>query len=418
MTLQRGQAGDVSNDFIQDVVLTSEGDGRVRIVDGRRLLERNRTRVLSTLKPYATDLAPWAYAEDFSGNGQRDLVTGGFTAATGDGVVSVHDFRIKAWASANGGRDWSEEFGFDPWDFLPHHDESMAPGEAVMAADMPAAMDESDHHDHDHGPALEPLADLSSEQVGFVVGDFNLDNFNDFAIAYAIPDGIRVSLLDGAAFTTPLSDGQLEGGYLPNENLLADAVIQECLPEGSALAQLTSGFKQLRPVGAGEPADHHRIGPGPAAAHPAAGRRPFHRHLRTRHRRGHVHGGGQRGAYDDRVTNLSGDLLPLHLVGLDRLPEAVESSTPILSSALGNGGLLLDGRVLVAQGNGANGIDSDSRKLLGTIQQLVVDLEGLEKVDEGDLRAWWWRAPGRRQRRAGGSDHRRGAAVLGSIRGS
>ncbi|MCT0225785.1 multicopper oxidase family protein [Synechococcus sp. CS-1328] len=386
VTLQRGQAGDVSNDFIQDVVLASEGDGRVRIVDGRRLLERNRTKVLSTLKPYATDLAPWAYAEDFSGNGQRDLVTGGFTTATEKGVVSLHDFRIKAWASGNGGRDWSEEFGFDPWDFLSHHDEAMDPGGAAMAAGMAGGMDAGmEEALHDHASALEPLADLSDEQVGFVVGDFNLDNFNDFAIAYAIPEGIRVSLLDGAAFTLLYQTGQLEGGYLPNENLLADAVIHDASLKDLRSLNLTSGFNSF-----GQSALENLL----ITTDSARGRQQLTLQLHAGHfiatsepstSDGHVHGGGQSGAYDDRVTNLSGDLLPLHLVGLDRLPETVDASTPILSSALGNGGLLLDDRLLVAQGNGANGIDSDSRKLLGTSQQLVVDLEGLEVVNEGDL---------------------------------
>ncbi|MEB3263253.1 MAG: multicopper oxidase domain-containing protein [Synechococcus sp.] len=387
VSLQRGQAGDVSNDFIQDVVLASAGDGRVRIVDGRRLLERNRTEVISTLKPYATDLAPWAYAEDFSGNGQRDLVTGGFTAATQKDsekeVVSLHDFRIKAWSSGNGGRDWSEEFGFDPWDFLTHHDEAMDSGDAAMPAGMAADMEGVGH---DHGAALEPLPELSSEQVGFVVGDFNLDNFNDFAIAYAIPEGIRVSLLDGAAFTLLYQTGQLEGGYLPNENLLADAVIHDASLKDLRSLNLTSGFNSF-----GQSALENLL----ITTESAQGRQQLTLQLHAGHfiatsepgtGEGHVHGGGQSGAYDDRLTNLSGELLPLHLVSMDRLPETVEASTPILSSALGNGGLLLDDRLLVAQGNGANGIDSDSRKLLGTSQQLVVDLEGLEKVDEGDLR--------------------------------
>lgn len=90
---------------------------------------------------------------------------------------------------------------------------------------------------------------------------------------------------------------------------------------------------------------------------------------------------------DELVTNLptQTESLPLHLARVDDLPDGEVASTATFSAALGNGALLLGDRLLVAQGNGFNGIDSSSDALIGSSQQLVVDLDGLRRVDEGDL---------------------------------
>jgi hypothetical protein len=57
----------------------------------------------------------------------------------------------------------------------------------------------------------------------------------------------------------------------------------------------------------------------------------------------------------------------------------------VFSGALANGGLLAGERLLVAQGNGANGSASTSPLLSNSAQQLVVDLDGLQVVDGADL---------------------------------
>lgn len=378
--LERGQAGDVSGDFVQDVVISSSGDGLVRIVDGSILKQKGQSTLLSTLRPYESNLAPWAYAEDFSGDGQRDLVTGGFVAQAKNGSVSLHDFRIKAWANRDGGRGWHEEFAFDPWDFITHH--GTMDGPHAMADHTDHAMDDQGHGD---GQDVEPVAGLRPDQVGFVVGDFNLDNFNDFALAYAVKGGMRVTILDGAAFTLLYQTGQLEGGYFPDQNLLADAVVLDDSLRDLKRLTLSSGFNSYAQsalenllVTTDSPTGRQQLTLQLEAGHFIATSDPSTVES-------HQHGGTPMGPLDDKVVNLSHDRFPLHLISQDRLPDPVDGSTPIISSALGTGGLLLDRRLLVAQGNGVNGIDSSSDQLIGTSQQLVVDLDGLRQIDQRDL---------------------------------
>ncbi|MBE9171675.1 multicopper oxidase domain-containing protein [Cyanobium sp. LEGE 06143] len=380
--IQRGQAGDISGDFTQDLLISSRGDGRVRLVDGARLADEGSTEVLANLKPYGNALAPWAYADDFTGDGRRDLITGGFvrtstrkSQGSGNTRVSLHNFRIKAFTSKDGGSAWTEEFKFDPWDFIGHH-----------------------HGHHGHGGqavSREPVKGLSADQVGFTIGDFNLDNFNDFALAYAVHGGFRVTLLDGAAFSLLYQTGQLEGGFFPDSTVLGDALIADPSISGLRDIDLTAGFNSyaqsaIENLVITTDGSHGRqqltmqldAGHFIATSEIKSDTSPG-----SSHGHGHAHGGGVTFPLDDRVINLptQSESLPLHLSDQSRLPEGQTASTPTFSSAIGNGALMLGDRLLVAQGNGFNGIDSSSDRVTATSQQLVVDLPGLKQVSVQDL---------------------------------
>ena len=42
--LERFQVGDLNHDFVQDLLVSSSGDGAVRVIDGRRLLDTGETQ--------------------------------------------------------------------------------------------------------------------------------------------------------------------------------------------------------------------------------------------------------------------------------------------------------------------------------------------------------------------------------------
>ncbi|NBR44986.1 MAG: copper oxidase, partial [Synechococcaceae bacterium WB5_2B_268] len=168
---ERSTVGDLTGDFIQEITIASKG-----------------SVTLSTFDPYPiTGLAPWVFADDVTGDDARDLITGGFVKSNGD-LVSIHSFELAGWTSPDDARNWLPLFRFKPWDSLPHH-----------------------------GGLLEPRKGLTVNQVSMAVGDFNLDNFSDIAMAYATEAGARVTLLDGAALSLTLQTGSFEGGYFPNQ---------------------------------------------------------------------------------------------------------------------------------------------------------------------------------------------------------
>ena len=117
-SIQRIQAGDLTHDFSQDIAISRTGidgeGGVVELYDGASLLN-NTTQQLSTLSPYAkSTIAPWAFIEDFTGDGKRDLVTAGFK---GD-KINLSDLQITAWTSKKNGKEWSQAFEFNPFDHI------------------------------------------------------------------------------------------------------------------------------------------------------------------------------------------------------------------------------------------------------------------------------------------------------------
>lgn len=369
------QAGDISLDYVQDLLVGSSGDGAVRVINGATLLNGETTQVLSSFVPYAgVTAAPWVFPEDFDGNGARDLVTGGFAPVAGvvrsAGTVNLHDFTIKGWQSPDQGRHWTEAFAFHPWEWIPHHDH----------ADQPPTST-----DHAH-PGYGPVAPLTSALTGFCVGDFNLDNFPDYAMAYAIDGGLRIAILDGEALSLSLQTGAFEGGYDPSKALLADALLLDESLHSLRNVVLTNGFNSY-----GQIAIENLL----VTAQTDQGTQLFTLALDAGHfiatsepmsGSGMHHGMASDHPLDsDHVVNLDSTNYPLHLQAIDLLPEDVQAATPVFTGALANGALLAGDRLLVAQGNGANGTDSTSSELINTAQQLVIPLNTLNIVDEQDL---------------------------------
>ena len=377
-TLQRFQAGDVSADFVQDLLVTSAGEGAVRVIDGAALLNGEGTKILSTFVPYAgVSLAPWAFAQDFNGDGSRDIVTGGFAPDTGVvralGTVNLHDFTIKGWQSGDAGRNWSEAFSLTPWELISHHDHTPLPGDPTG---------------HSH-PSYSPISPLSADLTGFTVGDFNLDNFADYAMAYAIDGGLRITILDGEALSLALQTGSFEGGYDPSKALLADALLLDDSLRSLKGVVLTNGFNGYAQIAIENLLVTAQTDQGSELFTLALDAGHF---IATSEPNGAMpvvpHHGGSDGSHPldmDHVVNLESTNYPLHLQSIDQLTPGVKAATPVFTGALANGALLAGNQLLVAQGNGANGSDSTSPQLIDTAQQLVINLDGLKVVNGDDL---------------------------------
>jgi FtsP/CotA-like multicopper oxidase with cupredoxin domain len=242
---------------------------------------------------------------------------------------------------------------------------------------------------------ISPVSGLTADQTSITMGDFNLDNFNDYAIAYATNEGIRVTIFDGAAVSLQYSTGQFEGGYFPRESLLVDAVVIDAALENLDSLVLNAGFNsfyqspienlvatvktsdqtvqqltfQLNAghfIATSEPGSPDGTGSG-TSAHGG-------------------HGGMSSFAHDDKVINLIHESsTPLHLADVALLTGDDVVSTPVFTSVLGIGGLVIEDQLLIAQGSADNGASSTSDDLFNTAQQLVIDLEGLRKIDRDDF---------------------------------
>ena len=359
-TIDRVSSGDLSDDYNQDLVVSSEGDGKVRIIDGETLKTEGATEVLAAWKPYSSKIAPWAFADDFSGDGQRDLITGGFQKGNSTSSINLDEFTITAWKPNQNRSQYSQEFSFKPFATI----------------------------DHAKG-ATKPLSRLSSEQFSFVTGDFNLDNFNDFAMAYAIRGGgFRVTILDGAAFSLLHQTGELEGGYFPNRTILADAIVQDSSLKELNKLVLSSGFNSYAQnaienllVSTNSSGGNQLLTLNLNAGHFITTSLPDSEHS------SHHHGGhSSESSSDERITNLDPSLMPLNLSAINQL-SSTSQGTPTASfgGAFATGSLLADGQLIIAQGNSANGIASTSSLLSNTAQQLVVDLGVIETIDGDEI---------------------------------
>lgn len=384
---ERTTVGDLSGDFIQEITVASNGPGQVRVFDGDALLNQDASVTLSSFDPYPiTGVAPWVFAEDFTGDQHRDLLTGGFLQAQGE-HVSLHEFQLAGWTTPDAARSWSNVFRFKPWDLLHHH-----------------------------GSDLDPRPGLTADQVGMAVGDFNLDNFSDIALVYALVNGVRITVLDGAALSLALQTGTFEGGYFPEQALLADAVISDPSLAIADDLSLSSGFNLYGQIALENllltaqnqggsattltlqlEAGHFIATSEPLPAEDASDGDHSHGGVQTS---GSTHHGGEglhrapAGA-DERVINLQpGKLFPLHVVDvnqttLDPAGQPV-SLTPVFAGAQANAGLLVSGSTagdafVFAQGNGVNGTQPSSPFLVESADQLPFILAGLGVVDENDI---------------------------------
>ena len=363
-TWTRAQAGDLGADFVQDIALAAGGGeqaGIIELFDGAALL-RGETLRTSRLTPYGdSSLAPWVFIEDFSGDGQRDLVTAGFDQAQSD-VVNLKDLEIKAFLPGAVPGSWDEQFNFDPFD-----DISLIDPQGVI-----------------------PRMGLSADQVSVAMADMNLDNFQDVAIAYAVEGGVRLVVIDGAALSLTFQTGEIEGGFFADSNVLADAVFLDSDLSDLSQLVLTSGFNSYA-----QSALENLV----LTTQSSAGSQQFTLQLQAGHfiatnipdsssssaSGGHGGHGSAGLSPDERITNLRNNSLPLYLVDELQLANGTEAVTPTISAGLGHGGTLLDGHAVIAQGNEVNGNASNSDILINTTQQLVIPLDGLNLINADDL---------------------------------
>jgi len=364
-TWQRAQSGSLSSDFVQDVALASGGGseaGTVQIFDGAAL-QLGVTDRTAVLTPYVdSTLAPWVFIEDFSGDGQRDLLTAGFDS-TQTVSLDLQDLEIKAFLPGATPGSWTEQFQFDPFDTI-----SLSSPNGVA-----------------------PRADLQANQLSVAMSDMNLDNFQDIVIAYAVTGGLRLVVLDGAAMSLSFQTGQMEGGYFPNSNVLADSLLLDASLSDLSQLVITSGFNSYA-----QSALENVV----LTTTSSAGTQQFTLQLQAGHfiatnipgtetMASHTAGMSSHGmtgqSMDDRIVNLRHDAMPLTLVDEWQLSDGIDAVTPVISAGLGHGGTVVDGHAVVAQGNTVNGNAANTDVLFNTTQQLVIPLEGLTQITVDDL---------------------------------
>ena len=362
-TWERAQSGDLNNDFIQDIALSAGGGkaGMISLYDGAAL-QQGVSEEIASFVPYAkSELAPWAFVEDFSGDGKRDLLTAGYSARQKFNDIQLDDLELKAWLPRDNGSQWSEQFSFDPFDDIAFGD---------------------DGH-------LAPVSGLNGNQISVGMADANLDNFQDFVIAYAVDGGLRVLVIDGAALTLTYQTGRVEGGFFPDDNILADAVFLDHNLRDISNLVVTSGFNSYA-----QSALENIV----LTTESSAGSYQYTMQLQAGHfiatnvpgseaalENGHGGHGGGSSSSDPRITNFRNDALPLSLVEEQILPGSVAAVTPVISAGLGHGGTIVEDYAVVSQGNSANGNPANSDLLINNTQQLVVPLFELDTINHDDL---------------------------------
>ena len=371
-SIQRIQAGDLTHDFSQDIAISRTGidgeGGVVELYDGASLLNKT-TQQLSTLSPYAkSTIAPWAFIEDFTGDGKRDLVTAGFEG----NKINLSDLQIKAWTSKKNGKEWSQAFKFNPFDHI-----------------------ETDLHT-DGGHRM-PHSNLTADQVSVAMADMNLDNFQDIAITYALNNGgIRFVVLDGAALSLNYQTNTMEGGYLPDDNVLVDAVIDDPALDSLTNIVLTAGFSSYAQsaledviiTAESEDSNHKTV----LTTQLQAGHFIATSEMEASDDGGSHAGHGMPAADDERVLNLRHDSMPLQIVETQTFSKSGEAATPTIHGVFGTTGLAIGDKLVIAQGISSQdgetsyGNASSSNNLFNTSQQLALDLDELTGVNSRDLR--------------------------------
>jgi FtsP/CotA-like multicopper oxidase with cupredoxin domain len=221
----------VQKDFVQDVVVSST-DGVIRVYDGKPLLEYGESVQMGEVKAFPANdagFSPWAFYKDVTGDNQVNITAAGFTAIGAGGEVSLSDLRVKTYSSEDHGDTWSATWIID-----------LASELLASATDMVA-----------------PRAGLTVDDVSLSIGDYNLDNFSDIAIAYRTETGVRVAIADGAMIALGLQEFKRElaanpdlthldvvGGFFPDLNWLADAHVMDAVLGSSEEIGLSSGFNQ------------------------------------------------------------------------------------------------------------------------------------------------------------------------------
>ena len=373
--IQRTSVGDINDDDVQDIALSVGSEdasaGQVIVVDGADLLNDNKTSTITSFSPQDDHLAPWIFVEDFSGDGRRDLVTAGFLNPQKE-AVNLLDLRFKMFLPKNREKkqsEWSEAFGLNPF-----KDISLSGSTCESVADCQQY-------------SLEPVQGLTSSQVSVTMADMNLDNFNDYILAYAIDDGLRIVALDGAAVALHYQTGMKEGGYFADEAILAQSVLVDSKIDGVDRVVLTSGFNDyyqapienlLVNIQSGNKFSQYTLQLD--AGHFIA----TSENEKSNDHGSHGHGHSAQ-SVDDRIVNYDANQMPMQISEYRKLPENHISPTPAITGARGNGAQILNSHIAFAQGNDVNGNKSSSHQIHNTTQQALVPLAGLGDVNEADL---------------------------------
>ncbi|MDB4673120.1 multicopper oxidase domain-containing protein, partial [bacterium] len=379
----RSSVGDLTSDFQQDVLLSIEsnkGFGEVKVFDGSSLLDDTTTE-LSSFSPYTSGHAPWVFAEDFDGDGARDIVTAGFDSDQSNSI-ELSELSAKFWSSKSDGQDWDQVFDFNPFaqGLLPDSKQDFL---------------------------AQSVNNLQESQISVAMADMNLDNFQDVVISYAVDGGFRIVVYDGAALSLSYSTGLDEGGYFPDKNVLADAIFQDNSLDNLNSIVLTSGFNDFYQAplenllvttvsDSGSKQFTFQLNAGHFIATaldetltPASNESGMHSGDMSMSAAGQSAGGhaghGMVMPVDPRVTNIQDSVAPIFLTGESSLLDSGDIPTPFIAGALGNGVLVQDGKLSIAQGNGVNGNESSSDELFNTSQQVYLSLDGLLKANADDL---------------------------------
>ena len=359
----RAQVGDISNDFVQDIILSFSGDqdsgGTVRIFDGYSLKQNQKAVVLSTLTPYEdSSLSPWSFNSDFTGDGRRDLITAGFVnSPDNDNLVKLSELELIGWQSNDLQSDWSNLYSYRPW-------------ENVSSVNS---------------------LKLNSNSTAFGVGDYNLDNFDDYATAYVDNGTLRLRLIDGASVALLNQTGQFEGGYLPDTDILSDIeYTSSCFDDLKSLT-ITSGFNSYA-----QSAIENLI----VTAESNTGKS----HVMTfQLNSGHfiatgtmsdnsdmnAHQGHQMASASLEGVVKVGGSFNLSLTNHQSIESGLSSATPTFAGALGNGALVIDDYMVFSQGTSDGkyfiGNSSSSHDMYNNTQDLYINLDGINEVSYDDL---------------------------------
>ncbi len=352
---------------------TTDGDNRLEAFTTEANFSK-RSRKINFAQPFADNTTPAVIAKLGSYEDSDPATLR---------LLKVNEEGFRVWVQEERSKDRETRHGREAVSYLAFEGSSGT----IDAIPFPTPV--SDEH------RIDPVSGLTADQTGITMGDFNLDNFNDYAIAYATDDGIRVTIFDGAAVTLLHSTGQFQGGYFPGESVLADAVVTDSSLENLNSLVLTAGFNSFYQSAIENLVATVKTDDGIVqqltfqlnAGHFIATSEPGNPDGSGSETSAHGgHGGMTSFPHDDKVINLFNQTsTPLHLADIARLTGDDAVSTPVFASVLGNGALVIEDQLLLPQGNATSGVPSTSDDLFNTAQQLVIDLEGLRRVDRDDF---------------------------------
>jgi FtsP/CotA-like multicopper oxidase with cupredoxin domain len=379
--IARTQVGDISNDFIQDIILSYSGEGnssgRVHIYDGDSLKNDRQAVLLSRFKPYKkSTVAPWAFNSDFTGDGKRDLVTAGFVLSPNKhNRVKLSDLELIGWQAEDSSFDWSNLYSYRPWEKV------------------------------DDARSLK----LKSSSTAVGVGDFNLDNFDDYAFAYVDDGTLRIRILDGSSVSLLNQTGQFEGGYLPDTDILSDIEYKSSCFDNLESLSITSGFnsysqsaiENLIVTAESESGNSHVLtfqlnsghfiatGTTDSDDTPMSGHDDMSGHgMSSDHDHGDHQGHQMYTPSLDGVDHIGG-AFKLSLTNHQSVDSSLAAATPTFAGALANGALIMDDYLIFSQGASdgeyhiGNSFSSD--EMNNSAQDLYINLKDIDYVNSDDL---------------------------------